>query len=206
MTSLLELHCFPTAAYFHILSFSDLVLIESHENYNKRSFRNRIRLLSSQGIFHFSIPLKKGKNKQMPILKVEICYDESWQDRLWKTLKTQYNSAPFFDHYSSFLYEMVFYTCSTLYEYNWNILSQLIKLLAMDVRIASTVEFIKERSDIVDLRNIIKLKSNLSCPAYPQVFHHEKHLESDLSIIDLLVNLGPESKTYLTKMHLKSKI
>ncbi|NJK84178.1 MAG: WbqC family protein [Saprospiraceae bacterium] len=98
-TILLELHYLPCVHYFTKICQYPKVCLEQHENYLKRSYRNRCHLAAANGILRLSIPLEKGKNQQMPIRSVKIAYDEPWQKQHLKSIHTAYGNAPFFNDY-----------------------------------------------------------------------------------------------------------
>ncbi|MFK7980892.1 MAG: WbqC family protein, partial [Saprospiraceae bacterium] len=78
---LIELHYFPSIQYFSKFFLHPSVVLEQHENYIKRSFRNRTHIASANGQLRLSIPLEKGKNQQQSIKEVRISYDEHWQHK-----------------------------------------------------------------------------------------------------------------------------
>ena len=72
--------------------------IDIHENYQKRSMRNRTQILAANGILNLSIPLKKG-NSQKSIKDVRISYYDNWSREHIMTLKSAYGSSPYFEYY-----------------------------------------------------------------------------------------------------------
>ena len=69
----------------------------------------------------------------------------------------------------------------------------------MQVEINFTNNFIKLTNENNDYRYKIspKIKSELKFPPYPQVFEDRFGFVPNLSILDLLFNLGPEALNYL---------
>lgn len=100
---ILEAQYFPPLDYFSKIILFNNISIEAHEHYQKGSYRNRCHIATSQGVHPLSVPLKKGKNAQMPIKEVQIAYDVNWQRLHWQSLKTAYGSAPFWEHYAPVL-------------------------------------------------------------------------------------------------------
>ena len=104
---LLELQYLPPIQYFTKFFQHENVVIEQYEHYIKRSYRNRCHIATSHGIQRLSIPLKKGKNEQQSIRKVQIAYGESWQKNHWSAILAAYSNAPFFEHYEEYFHELV---------------------------------------------------------------------------------------------------
>ena len=100
-----------------IVRHSEL-LIEACENYQKRSFRNRLYLSGPQGRFLYTIPLVKGKNQGKPIKEVRIAADSDWRQLLVKQIRSNYGSAPFYDHYKSVVEDMLSIKSAYLFEFN----------------------------------------------------------------------------------------
>ncbi|MFT4565424.1 MAG: hypothetical protein ACI9FN_000377, partial [Saprospiraceae bacterium] len=61
---LIESQCLAPVPTYQILRHKDNAIIEVHENYQKRSFRNRFIVAGPNGIEGFTIPLMKGKNQR----------------------------------------------------------------------------------------------------------------------------------------------
>ena len=73
---------------------SEAIVVEACENYQKGSLRNRCFIAGPNGVQRLSIPLEKGKHRQMPIRDVRIAYDEPWQRQHWRSISTAYGNAP----------------------------------------------------------------------------------------------------------------
>ena len=70
---------FPPAEYFSLINNADAVIIEQEENYIKQTYRNRCRILSSNGILILSVPVIKGRNIKAHVKDVTIDYSKRWQ-------------------------------------------------------------------------------------------------------------------------------
>ena len=92
---LIESQCLPPIPSLQRFFQKKTVWIEVHENYQKRSFRNRFQLAGPNGVERFSIPLAKGKNQGQQISQVQIAYDDDWIRTLSGMFQTNYGSARF---------------------------------------------------------------------------------------------------------------
>jgi hypothetical protein len=88
-----------------------------------------------------------------------------------------------------------------LLDFNTDILKVILDILESKKDISYSSGFEKEYSIGFDLRDFYHpkktLKSNDTLKSYPQVFDTKFGFLSDLSILDLIFNLGPEAYTYL---------
>ncbi len=204
-TILLELQYLPPIQYFTKFFHYENVVIEQHENYSKRSYRNRCHIATANGVHRLSVPLKKGKNEQQPIRKVKIDYAVDWQKNHWAAILSAYSNAPFFEHYEMYFRPFFINRTEFLFDYNLELLKTILMLLGFKQTPDLTTEFQKETSDlVVDFRNKIvpKKQSKIDDPdfkasKYAQVFEEKNGFISNLSILDLIFCTGPQAAYYL---------
>lgn len=200
---LIESQCLPPVPTYQILRQNNAVRIEIHENYQKRSFRNRFYLAGPNGVNAFSIPLAKGKNQKQKISKVQVAYDEDWIRNLSGLLQTNYGSAPFFHHYIDGLMDVFKKEERYLLDLNMSLLSWTLKTLRMDASVLYTSEYSVNIEDpSTDMRNMItpkSLKSRASEVIYNQVYEERSGFIPNLSILDMIMCCGPESASLLQR-------
>jgi WbqC-like protein family len=177
---------FPPVSFFSEIRTKNLVLIDLHENYQKRSYRNRYDILTSNGKQSLSIPLKKGKNEKQRIDEVLISYDENWPNQHLHAIQSAYGKSPYFEHYYPLIESLIKNRFEKLVELNDASLRKLLKTLRLNVDVASTSMFIPDKHSGIFTEK-----------RYPQVFEHKFDSTKNLSIIDLLFNTGPEAPYYL---------
>lgn len=207
---LLEIQYLAPIQYFCKLISYEKVVIEKEEHYIKGSFRNRCVIAMSDGKHSLSIPLEKGKNQQTDIREVRIDYSQNWQLMHFRTIKTAYGSAPYYDYYEPYI--LPFYKEKTEYLYDYCLFFQetICRLLKIKPNITFTDTYQKDYSDTetIDFRNHISPKFYNKAEAfdfefnafpYPQVFEDKNGFISNLSILDLLFCTGPEAIYYLHK-------
>jgi hypothetical protein len=195
---LVESQCCPPISLFQWIIEHDTILIEQHENYQKRSYRNRFYINGPQGKLLFSIPLCKGKNEQQNIKAVEISYQDSWDIQLSKIVQTNYGSAPYFDFYCDSLLSI--FTARPKYLFDLN--TQLLKWILKSTQLDKNIEFTRvydptPQGEIVDLRNKIRPNKDIVTSKkkvqYAQVHEEMNKFIEDLSILDMIFCCGPET-------------
>jgi hypothetical protein len=96
---------------------------------------------------------------------------------------------------------------TNLLNHNQGILQVVCGLIGIDPRVELTKDYIKEPLELSDYRKKFSPKNKLQVvefPRYPQVFEHKYGFIPDLSILDVLFNLGPEVQRYLEKLTVDS--
>lgn len=178
----------------------DHVYIEASEHYQKKSYRNKCRLLGPNGIRSFSIPLIKGKHNGTSIREVKISYDENWSSQLLKLCGSNYRKSPYYDFIIDELSLILKKNHEHLFDLNMELLHWIIRFLELDCEVQFTTEYHKQLGDdIFDMREYFKPGKPLNSPqtAYPQVFIEKHGFVPNLSILDMLFCCGRESLNYL---------
>jgi hypothetical protein len=75
----------------------DVYALDTEEIFIKQTFRNRTKILSSQGLQLLTVPVVKKNGQKTK--DVKIFNDIKWQRNHLRTLETCYNNSPFFIHY-----------------------------------------------------------------------------------------------------------
>ena len=203
MTYLLSTAYFaPISYYSRLLSDDSTVIIEKHENYSKRSYRNRCTIYTANGLLDLVVPVVKSDKPKIPVTEVEISYDTPWQKLHFKAIESAYRRSPFYEFYIDDL--MIFFNQRHryLYQFNMQILRTVCDLIRAPLQIQESAHYIKSVAEgITDLRNSIHPKQNQlttdSLPRYTQVFANKWGFKPNLSILDLLFNVGTEVKKEL---------
>lgn len=164
------------------------------ERYQKQTCRNRAFILSSQGPLPLIIPIKNGSSSHLMMKDAAISYSERWQQRYWHSLVSAYRNAPYFEHYVAELEPIWFQKDLLLTEYNQALTSWLFKML--DIAMPKVVSYLPDENHI-NLMATDFLKPGGNERFYKQVFSYKLPFYSNLSVLDLLMNKGPEAIYWL---------
>lgn len=192
----------PVHFYARYLHHSE-VYLEQFENFTKQTYRNRCLILGGNGPISLVIPVVKGRGPKILIKDLQISYDENWQRNHWQTIVSAYNSSPYFEYYQDELYPFFERKTKYLLDYNLQIHKQLCDFFEIENKIRLTEDFEKVPKNTCNLRDGIspKLKHNPDTAfqprTYTQVFSEKYGFLSNLSILDLLFNEGPNAYTIL---------
>jgi hypothetical protein len=171
------------------------------EKYKKMSFRNRCIVSGANGIISLSIPIKGGREVNQFMRHVEIDNTVDWQTQHWRTLRSIYARSPWFEYYAPQL--ELFYAKKYIFLYQWNfdLLNWVFKVLKLDIKI-NQIEFdsILESDNILTdkimPKNYLEQFENF-VPKYQQVFQEKTGFIPNMSILDLIFCEGANGVNYL---------
>ncbi|MGB3182347.1 MAG: WbqC family protein [Cyclobacteriaceae bacterium] len=201
-TVILDSQYLPCLEYFVCLKQAGRVVLEAKENFQKQSYRNRCYVLTPNGPFALTVPVKGG-NKNHPIEDIEIDFRQKWVKDHWRAITSAYGKSPFFEHYA-FAFEPVFQDPpGRLWDLNFRMLTICLKLLEWDIHLEASSVYHKSIANdgIQDLRSAIHPKKPYQTNSiyrryeYGQIFG--RNFVDNLSIIDLLFNEGPNAVNIL---------
>ncbi len=205
MNLLLSTAYFPNIQYFSKIILKESFFIEVYENFPKQTFRNRCQILGPNGVADLIVPVIKGRGGKTNTKDIKISYAEDWQRIHYQAIKSNYASAPFFDFYFEDIEPFFNKKYEYLIDFNSDILMTISELLSLDIKINYTEDFIPLNDvSFNDLRFALSPKitlpdSTFSPESYIQVFEDRMEFMPNLSILDLIFNLGPESTDYIKK-------
>ncbi|RRO12497.1 WbqC family protein [Flavobacteriaceae bacterium 14752] len=192
----------PISLYKSLVSY-DKVYIEAAENYQKQSYRNRQYIYGANGKLMLNIPVKHSGSKQrLKYSESQIENDFKWQDLHFKSLESAYRTSPYFEFFEDDIEPLFREKFENLFEFNLKCFKTTLDLLDLDIKLEMTSEFFKNYTEIEDQRSLIeaKTKTPFDIKPYHQVFEDKFGFIENLSILDLLFNLGPESVSYLKSL------
>ncbi len=203
--AILSIAYLPSVQYISKFLVYERVFIETHENFQKQSYRNRCVIYGANGPLTLVIPVKKKRGRKCIITDVRIDYDTDWQGIHWKSLVSAYQNSPFFEFYQDGLKKLLFEKDEFLVDLNLKLLNHVIRLLNLHENYSLSEDYL-ENSGLHDFRQSINPKKRLQKPdscfqpvRYQQVFADKYGFIPNLSIVDLLFNEGPDSRQILQK-------
>lgn len=201
----------PATYFGNILNYALLVnhhtITEQYANYVKQTYSNRTTILTSQGIYDLTIPIEKPQEKTI-IRDIHIANNNNWAQQHWRSIESAYSSSAYFEYFRDDI--------ELLYQKKWKF------LLDFDLKTQETVlnilnytninnnlsdSYISNcKINIIDCRELINpkkfdvsLHNELKEPYYQQFFSKFGFI-ANLSILDLLFNMGNESRIYLKQL------
>lgn len=182
--------------YYSKLTIFDEIRIEAEENYPKQTYRNRCLIATTNGIQALSVPVEKPDTLKAPTRDIRISDHGNWRHLHWNALVSAYNMSPFFEYYADDFRPFYEKKYKYLIEYNNALQTMICGLLDIQPNISYTRTYepiVKnDFRNIIDPRHPLPDEAFVSHPYY-QVFRDKHGFQPNLSIVDLLFNMGPES-------------
>ena len=188
----------PIAYYAELLRQPEQPVLEIHEHFTKQTYRNRMHIYSAHGLQKLTVPVEKNASKT-PLKDLRISYAEKWYLLHWRALQSSYQSSPYFEFYS-YLFEPLFSKpAEFLLDQNLAIHYAIEKCLEVSIPLVESSSYVHQYP--IDYRLAFNTKNKTAMDqgwqTYQQVFSYEARFLPNLSILDALFNLGPETRSYL---------
>ncbi|HEY9723379.1 MAG TPA: WbqC family protein [Oscillatoriaceae cyanobacterium] len=222
--AIIQSNYLPWKGYFDVIHDVDCFVFYDDVQYTARDWRNRNQIKTPHGTMWLSVPVAAG-SRDRRIDEVTISGTD-WAEAHWASLRHSYARAPHFKHYEAFL-EHVYRERNWEYlsDLNRYLIERIARdFLGISTRfvLASDLEAQGQKQDrLLDVLQKLGATAYLSGPAarayidsagfeasgialeykdyggypeYPQVFPPFRH---DVSILDLLFQVGPDSAEYI---------
>jgi hypothetical protein len=206
----------PWTGYFYKMMLCDRFIFADDLQYTTQSYINRVRIKTAHGEKWLTVPvLSRGKGR-LKIKEIRIAQSENWQHKHWRTLYLNYKHAPFFDRYAGYFEKLYQRKWTYLVDLNMEILSFIMKTLDITCSVARSSEYSVPASQInggteyisgesgriyLDETDFKKKGISLNYTHFKTTRYRQQFdgFLPNLSIIDLLLNEGPASKSHLLK-------
>lgn len=212
----------PWRGYFDIIRKSDVFVIHDDIQYTKQDWRNRNRIKSPSGHLLLTVPTCKESTKGT-IDEVFVDNGQDWGIRHWRQIEANYAKSPHFSEFGPVFRDILLTRWDKLGELNIHLIRVVCQLLGIKTPLVHSRELSlngKKTDRLIEMckrvnatcyisgpsahnyietekfdTNSIKLVyMTYRYPGYPQMLGD---FIGDLSIIDLILNCGSDSLTYL---------
>ncbi|MBQ2434853.1 MAG: WbqC family protein [Bacteroidaceae bacterium] len=177
---------------------SGTAYIEACDNYVKQTYRNRCVIVDANGPLALTIPTEKTTEEKCLMRDIRISDHGNWRHRHWNALEAAYRHTPFFLYYEDDFRPFYEKKHEYLYDFNMELTQLVCDLIGIDIHMEPTAVYGGEQP-LTDLRECIHPKQSwhtdteFSPTEYYQVFKEKHGFIPNMSIVDLLFNMGPES-------------
>ncbi len=183
------------------------VAIERYDHFMKQTYRNRCVIAAANGPQALTVPVEKGETQPLLMKDVRISDHGNWRHLHWQALQSAYGESPFFEFYADDLRPFFEKRWTWLFDFNLDITHKMCELLDIQPTIELTSEFVPAAGNLgqpslKDFRDAIHPKhplpdSEFEPHRYYQVYESRHGFQPNLSILDLLFNMGNESVLYI---------
>ncbi len=203
MNCLIHPTYFPNIAHFVAILKAGTLYFEVCDNYQKQSYRNRTEIYGANGKLALTVPVSYTQKNRQLYKDVKIANENNWQQQHLKSLKSAYSMSPFFEYYIDDLMSLFEKKFDYILDFNLSSFEVLLECLQLNMNPVKTSVFEKQPKDKIDFRALVNRNYDVnSVQPYTQVFTKKHSFISNLSILDLLFNEGPNTELYLKKQDL----
>ena len=197
-------------AYLHNIHYCSWIIAQKQAyfvrdtHFQKQTYRNRTEIYGANGKLKLTLPIVHNKSKShQKEGEVQIANTTAWQKQHWKSISSAYRSSPYFEFYEADLISFYKEEVTHLMQFNLNLLNKIMELIEFSMSY-KIVKWKKDNHQRMD--DLVNAKKSLliNFEPYRQVFEEKNGFIPNLSIIDLLFNLGPDTLSYLQKHSLKN--
>ena len=214
--ALLSSTYFGPVQWYQKLYRYDKVQVEACDNFIKQTYRNRCVIAAANGLQALTVPVERASDGNMDangaqpgkcLMKdIRISDHGNWRHLHWNALTSAYGESPFFEFYADDIRPFFERKWTFLYDFNAEICAKMCELIGLEPAIEPTTEYLPADSPalagIHDYRDAIRPKHpaedvTFTPRRYYQVYERKYGFSPNLSILDLLFNMGNESLLYL---------
>jgi hypothetical protein len=214
----------PWKGYFDLINLADEFVLYDDVQFTRRDWRNRNRIKTRDGIRWLTIPVQV-KGRYLQTVRDTRVSDPGWPRQHWESLRHAYGRAPHFDRYRDWLADLYAAQSSPwLSEINHRFLTEICRMLQIGTsfswssahpaaqgrterlvaicRAAQAIRYLSGPSARAYLDESLFAQAGISVqymdysgyPEYPQLHPPFQH---EVSILDLILNVGPEATAYM---------
>ena len=195
----------PPVHYFTKLYAAPHIYMECYDHFVKQTYRNRCVIAGPDGPLTLTLPVEHGDKAVRPCTRdIRLSSHGNWPHLHRTALRSAYEGSPYFEYYADDLLPLYDRSWSFLVDFNEALTEVLLGLLDLHPDIRPTSAY----ADAValgadDFRETIRPKIPFTDdPAftpkpYYQIFSARTGFLPNLSMVDLLFNMGPESRLVL---------
>ncbi len=217
-----QLHYLPWLRYFHKIACSEVFVVLDNIQYNKNGYQNRNRIKTPQGPLMLTVPVFDRFAQSLDA--VQIDNKRNWAAKHWRSIEQHYRRAPYFEFYAPALYSFYQQPWDSLNALNRAMLPFFLDCLGITTPILYSSEMGVPGEATTRLVNLIRGAGGtayltgayaldayldaeelaaagitLEIQAWKSVEYPQAHgpFVPDLSIVDLLMHCGPQSRSVL---------
>ena len=192
---------FGPVQWYQKLHRAELVTIEQWESFQKQTYRNRCLIVTTNGVQALTVPVEKSAEY---VKDIRISDHGNWRHLHWNALQSAYGESPFFEYYQDDIRPFYEKRWTFLLDFNEAIRQKMCELIDIQPNVTYSTTYVAEANtaDVADFRAAIHPKhpaqdDDFNPKTYYQVYQMKHGFLKNLSILDLLFNMGLESVFYL---------
>jgi hypothetical protein len=224
-TPLLSAFYFGSVEHYRMLAQHPKVIVDIGEHYERQSYRTRTRIVGPNGVQDLAVQIARRSGEKMPMRTVGLSYIETWPQQHVHAIRSAYGNTPWFIHFIDEIEAVVLKRYDRLVDLDLATMRMGLKWLGLRTEVVVSEEYIvpSTLSDVlcrsttstsgighktsdnvgtIDLRTTLHPKKPMPTeiiriPPYTQLFADRHGFQPRMSVIDLVMNTGPEARSLL---------
>lgn len=222
--AILQSNYLPWKGVFDMIHRVDLFVFCEDVQYTKKDWRNRNKIMTSNGPTWLTVPVKSKNRRDQLIYQAEICDQYDWQRIHFKSFQTNYARALFYREYKWIIEDIYisrkWKNLSNLNIYTTKLISNVLEIKTEFINSLDLNSKGKKDDKIIDICKKLNADYYLSGPAaksyidpqkfkdekitlsyidyeYPEYNQLHKPFNHFVTILDLIFNCGDKSPYYI---------
>ncbi len=216
----------PWRGFFHLIQRADVFVFYDDVQYDARGWRNRNQVKTPAGKQWLTIPVhhKGSQTAGIPINEIQINWDSPWNRKHWLTIKQLYQQTPFFQSYAAMVEAFFERRDALLADFTIDSTIALARALGIShtrfVRSSSLGATGRKTERLIDVLRRVGAGLYISGPSardyiepslfqeagialeyqtydYPQYPQQHPPFDGQVSILDLLFNVGSRAGDFI---------
>lgn len=189
---------FGSVEHYALMARSTRVVIDGGEHYERQSYRTRTTLIGPNGRQDLVASINRQSGVKMPMHAVGLSYAEPWHLQHLQAIRSAYGQTPWFIHYMPDIEQLLLQRHATLFGLDLASMRMALEWLGLPLELETSTAYVEDATQLTDLRSTLHPKKPLPAgirpvPAYAQVFADRHGFTGRLSIVDLVMNAGPDA-------------
>lgn len=225
MVPVLPAFYFGSVEHYRLLARHPKVIIDIGEHYERQSYRTRTRIVGPNGVQDLTVQIARRSGEKMPMWTVGLSYAETWPHQHVHAIRSAYGNTPWFIHYIDAIEAVILKKYERLVDLDLASMRLGMKWLGLSTEVEVRQEYVvpgilsnvrcsaptvevgriglkPSDNELYDLRTSFHPKRPLppeisTAPPYPQIFADRHGFQPRMSIIDLVMNTGPQARSFL---------
>lgn len=201
-TPLLSAFYFGTVEHYRMIARSKRIIVDVGEHYERQSYRNRTGIIGPNGRQDLVVSIDRRSGEKMPVRTVGLSYAEPWNLQHIQAIRSAYGQTPWFIHYMPDVEDLLRKRYAKLIDLHLATMRMALGWLRLPVEVEVQETYVEDLAGLSDHRNDLHPKKPLPLDLkytspYTQVFADRHGFVERLSIVDLVMNAGPDAGALL---------
>ncbi len=188
----------PYIGYFELISKVDKIILLDDVNFIKKGWVNRNKILVNGNEYTFTIPTC-SLSQNVKINTLKISNQRRWREDLIKTIKQNYKKSPYFENFSTKIFDCINFESDNLKDYLSFSISNLCANLNIKTPFLFSSNFPSQlmgQDRIIELCKIMRANEYLNLPGGKKLYSEDSFIKEKIRLS--FINTHPEKYNCLS--------